>query len=106
MSKYRNTINKKAFKYDVYRSLANCMCFNGHQMSLGGGSSSEQVSSDAHLQQAQGPKTPRPIRSECTEWVRTWYARDTLVYSLQYYGGVRTMYGVSTEWVRTEGGVG
>ena len=49
-------------------------------------------------------KTPRPIRSERTEWVRTWYALGTLVYGLGYYGGVRTMYGVSTEWVRTEGG--
>ena len=58
------------------------------------------------LQQAQGPKTPRPIRSERTEWVRTWYALGTLVYSLGYYGGVRTMYGVSMEWVWTEGGVG
>ena len=55
-------------------------------------------------QQAQGPKTPRPIRSERTEWVPTWYALGTLVYGLQYYGGVHTMYGVSTEWVRTEGG--
>ena len=55
-------------------------------------------------QQAQGPKTPRPIRSERTEWVRTWYALGTLLYGLGYYGGIRTMYGVSTEWVRTEGG--
>ena len=57
-------------------------------------------------QQAQGPKTPRPIRSERTEWVRTWYALGTLVYGLGYYGGVRTIYGASTEWVQTEGGVG
>ena len=56
-------------------------------------------------QQAQGPKTPRPIRSERTEWVRTSYALGTLVYGLGYYGGVRMMYRVST-WVRTEGGVG
>ena len=59
---------------------------------------------DQRLQQAQGPKTPRPIRSERTEWVRTWYALGTLVYGLGYYGGIRMMYGVSTEWVRTEGG--
>ena len=57
-------------------------------------------------QQAQGPKTLRPIRSECTEWVRTWYGLGTLIYGLGYYGGVRTMYRVSTEWVQTEGGVG
>ena len=39
-------------------------------------------------QQAQGPKTPRPIRSEHTEWVRTWYALGTLVYGLGYYAGI------------------
>ena len=39
------------------------------------------------LQQAQGPKTPRPIRSERTEWVRTWYALGTLVYGLGYLWG-------------------
>ena len=39
------------------------------------------------------------------EWVRTWYALGTLVYSLGYSGGVCMMYGVSTEWVWTEGGV-
>ena len=55
-------------------------------------------------QQAQGPKTPQPIRTECTEWVQTWYALGTLIYALGYYGGVCTMCGVSTEWVRTEGG--
>ena len=55
-------------------------------------------------QQAQGPKTPQPIRSERTEWVQTWYALGTLIYGLGYYGDVRMMYRVSTEWVRTEGG--
>ena len=55
-------------------------------------------------QQALGRKTLRPIRSERTEWVQTWYALGMLVYGLGYYGGVRTIYGVSTEWVRTEGG--
>ena len=60
----------------------------------------------ALTQQAQGPKTPRPIRNERTEWVWTWYALGTLVYGLGYYGGIRTMYRVRTEWVRTEGGMG
>ena len=63
-------------------------------------------SRDEAAQQAQGPQTPRPIRSKRTEWVRTWYTLGMLVYGLAYYGGIRTMYGVSTEWVRTEGGVG
>ena len=58
------------------------------------------------FQQAQGPKTPRPIRSERMEWVWTWYTLGTLVYGLGCYGGVRTMYGVSMEWVQTEGGGG
>ena len=47
-----------------------------------------------HRQQAQGPKTPRPIRSERTEWVRTWYALGMLVYGLGYYGGIRSGYGL------------
>ena len=59
-----------------------------------------------YVQQAQGSKTPWPIRSERTEWVQTWYTLGMLVYGLGYYGGIRTMYEVSTEWVRTEGGVG
>ena len=36
------------------------------------------VGTNILLQQAQGPKTPRPIRSERTEWVRTWYALGML----------------------------
>ena len=66
---------------------------------------SEYCTKDLIVQQAQGPKTPRPIRSERMEWVRTWYALGMLVYGLGYYGGIRTMYRVSTEWVRTEGGL-
>ena len=44
------------------------------------------------------------MRSEHTEWVRSWYALGTLVYGLGYYGGIHMMYGFSTEWVWTEGG--
>ena len=44
------------------------------------------------------------LRDQSGASVRSWYALGTLVYALGYYGGVHTMYGVSTEWVWTEGG--
>ena len=46
------------------------------------------------------------LRDQSEVSVRSGYGLGMHVYGLGYYGGIHTMYGVSTEWVQTEGGGG